>query len=490
MLFLETIHPQDRCSEFSSRTGKGFFVVWSGLSKPFGKFGKVSRMSNTVEKRSCARPTAAGVPRLAGGSVKGPWMTHSRSTRRPFGRRELFTVCFILWILFLFPGEAHGITPGSNTMTKFFTDDEAADFLKKHRNLVAANYSALLGMDDEELGAYSIVRAIKQLANGERLDGLEKQASDATAKLCKREPKGFFIPQDVMISHSPRAALNQTTGTQGNFLTGTSVLTDSLIEILRNKTLISQMGARTLGGLVGNVAIPRVVGGATAYWLNESGTVTESDQSFGQLGLVPKRLVGDTAFQKELVFQTSADVEGFVREDLMRVLAIEKDRAAFFGTGGSQPLGMFNTTGIGSTTFGGAATWAKILDFETQVANANADQGRLGYITNPTVRAKWKAITKIAASSYSDFLWEGGGIVNGYPAGATNQIPTTGTFANRVVFANFADVILADWAGIDVVVDPYTLKKQGQIEVTVTLWTDFGIRHVGSICVSSDTGAA
>jgi HK97 family phage major capsid protein len=145
-------------------------------------------------------------------------------------------------------------------------------------------------------------------------------------------------------------------------------------------------------------------------------------------------------------------------------------------------------------TFGAAATWAKVLDFETQVATANALLGAMAYLTSPGVRAKWKAAVKIAGSQYSDFLWQGGnnlgeGQVNGYKAVATNQIPATGTYAHRVVFGNWADLILAEWAGIDVVVDPYSLKKQGQIEVTITLWTDIGVRHAGSFTISADSGA-
>jgi hypothetical protein len=57
------------------------------------------------------------------------------------------------------------------------------------------------------------------------------------------------------------------------------------------------------------------------------------------------------------------------------------------------------------------------------------------------------------------------------------------------VFGNWNDLIVAEWAGMDVVVDPYSAKKTGQIEVTMTLWTDIGIRHGASFCISSDSGA-
>jgi HK97 family phage major capsid protein len=369
-----------------------------------------------------------------------------------------------------------------------------------------------IGMNDKEIRAYSLVRAMRKLADGHKLDGIEREASDATAKICRKEARGFFIPQDVMLAEGPinpelyramrdmqgKRTLSVMTSASGGFLVDTEVMGGSLIELLRNKPYVAQLGATTLTGLVGNVAIPRVTGGATTYWLSESGQVTAADQAFGQLGLVPHRLVADTAYTKELLMQASIDIEAFVRNDLMTVLAIEKDRASLFGQISSgnagEPLGIFGNTGIGSVTFGAAATWAKVLDFETQVATANALLGAMAYLTSPGVRAKWKAAVKIAGSQYSDFLWQGGnnlgeGQVNGYKAVATNQIPATGTYAHRVVFGNWADLILAEWAGIDVVVDPYSLKKQGQIEVTITLWTDIGVRHAGSFTISADSGA-
>jgi len=59
---------------------------------------------------------------------------------------------------------------------------------------------------------------------------------------------------------------------------------------------------------------------------------------------------------------------------------------------------------------------------------------------------------------------------------------------NKVIYGNFNDAMFADWDGMDVVVDPYSLKKTGQIEVTIQLLTDFAVRHAASFVVSSDAG--
>lgn len=371
--------------------------------------------------------------------------------------------------------------------------DEFRTFaLETVHNPTPVAVSSEIGMSTREKKEYSLLRAFRSfLAPGEatKWDGLEREASEATAKLCKREAKGFFIPQDILTTPFSRSMsmMQQRNLTAGSFGSG-GALVDSeirvadMIELLRNKALVSRMGARTLSGLVGNIAIPRVTGGATAYWLPESGTVTASDQAFGQLGLVPHRLVGDTGYSKELLMQSSVDVEGFVREDLMRVLAIEKDRVAINGLGAAgEPRGILNTTGVGSVTFGAAPTWAKVVDFETQVGDANADVDTMGYLTTPKVKGAWKTTPKV--TNQAVFLWENGNIVNGFQAAATKQVPS-----EKVIFGNWNDLIIAEWAGIDVVVDPYSLKKQGLIEITVTMWTDCGVRHAASFCVSTDAG--
>jgi HK97 family phage major capsid protein len=279
-------------------------------------------------------------------------------------------------------------------------------------------------------------------------------------------------------------------GNVGGYTIQTDVLGGSLIELLRNLMITASLGARKLGGLQGDVAIPSQSGGATAFWVDENAQTASSNLTFGQIGLIPHRLSGVTVVGKRLLAQSSVDVEGLLRQDLATVLAIEIDRAALAGSGsGNTPLGILNTPGVGSVTFSAAATWAKVLDFETQVANANALLRSLAYATTPNTRAKWKAATKIATSQYSSFLWEKGaapgeGEVNSYRAVASKQVPS-----DKVIFGNWDDLIIADWIGMDVTIDPLTLADKHQIKATINMLADVCTRHVGSFAISSDSGA-
>lgn len=343
--------------------------------------------------------------------------------------------------------------------------------------------SSELGLSKREREQYSLVRAMNCIASGKELDGLEGEAHKAMTERLKRSANGFFVPTDI--SHFGKTSqrdLSTDVASKGGYTVGTDVLGSSLVELLRNKTMLNALGVRTMSGLRGNVAIPKQDGGATAYWLAEDEEVSSSDQSFGQIGLTPHRLVGDTAYSKQLLAQSSISVESFVRDDLMRVLAIAKDLAGINGSGvDGEPLGILNTTGINTVTFGAAATFAKMIEFETEVATDNADVGNMAYLTTPATRGKLKS--KSVDTGSGVFVWMNN-MVNGYRAEATNQVPS-----NKVIFGNWADAMFADWDGMDVVVDPYSLKKKGQIEVTITLMTDFAVRHAESFAASTDSGA-
>ena len=73
-----------------------------------------------------------------------------------------------------------------------------------------------------------------------------------------------------------------------------------------------------------------------------------------------------------------------IQNDLASVLAIEIDRAGLNGDGtGAEPEGILQNSSVSSVSFGAAApTYAKMVEFETDVAAANADVGNLAYVTS------------------------------------------------------------------------------------------------------------
>jgi HK97 family phage major capsid protein len=270
-----------------------------------------------------------------------------------------------------------------------------------------------------------------------------------------------------------------------------TVLQVPIIEILRNRLVCERLGVQSLTGLVGNVAIPRQTGAATAYAVPESAALTKSTQALDQIALTPHRVGAWNDYTRQLLLQSSIDVENFIRDDIMKVLAVKWDYMILQGAGANdEPLGIFNTPGIGSVLFGGTTTWSKVLAFESALSLANADEGNMAFVTDGAVRAAWKAIAKIG-STFPIFIWEGrmgdgsnDGIVNGYRAAVTNQVLNHG-----VAFGNWEDCIgPAMWGGYDFIVNPYTLDTQGEVRVTCNTYGDVAVRHAQSFCWSADAG--
>lgn len=350
--------------------------------------------------------------------------------------------------------------------------------------------SAIIGMSTKEARSFSILRVIRATVTGNWSDAeLEKEASMAVAKKINREPSSFFVPLDVNLEQIEQRSyvgrtLEKLSNVAGGYLVSTDYLSNNFIELLCNKMLVKQMGAKVMSGLHGDVAIPKQTGGATTFWVSEGRSPEHSEQAFAQVTLSPKSIAAYTDFTHKLVLQSSPDIENLVRSDLATIIALEIDRAAISGRGiGAEPLGILNTTGIGNVTFDddNPISWGKIVDLESLIAARNADIGTLGYLCNANIRGILKQTEK--AEGTAQFVWEssselGFGYLNGYRVGTTNQIP-----ADTILFGNFADLIIGQWGVLDVLVDPYTLGTSGGIRIRVMQDVDIAVRHAESFAV-------
>ena len=374
-------------------------------------------------------------------------------------------------------------------------EPQVADFqakLLERAKAPAQPATADIGMTQKEVQRYSFLRAINAMANptdakAQAAASFEREVSDAASAALGKQARGFMVANEVL-----KRDLTVGTSTAGGHTVSTDLLAASFIDLLRNVMALPGLGATMLTGLNGNIAIPRQTGGATAYWVAESGAPTESAQAFDQVTMSPKTVGAFSDISRKLLLQSSIDIESFVRRDLATVLGLAIDLAGINGSGASnQPTGVLNTSGIGSVaggTNGLAPTFAHIVALETAVATANADIGTLGYLTNAAVRGKLKTTEK--ASSTAQFVWDGG--LNGYAAKVSNQVPsnlTKGTasgICSAILFGNWADLIIGMWGGLDLMVDPYTGSTSGTVRVVALQDVDVAVRHAESFAAMKD----
>lgn len=338
----------------------------------------------------------------------------------------------------------------------------------------------------EAHGEFSLFRAVRCILDRRPVDGFEGEVSQEMARRSGRSPQGFFIPWTLRCrSGQEQRAAFTTTQAAGVIPT---VHAGTIIDVLRNRMVMAQLGAVVLTDLVGVFEIPKKTGVTSAYWVGEAGEPTESAPTTGQVAFNPSTVGAYTDLTRRAINQSSIDVENMVRFDLIDTLRLELDRVGLNGSGASnQPEGILQNSGVGTIaigTNGGAMTHQKLIDMETGVAVDNADIGNLAYLTSAHGRGHLKGTPKI--SGYPSFLWNDANQVNGYQAVATNQMPSglskgtaSGTLTS-MIFGNFADAMYGFWGGIDINVDTASLSKSGGTRLVALADADFQLRRVES----------
>ena len=361
-------------------------------------------------------------------------------------------------------------------------DDFRVSLLAKMGDATPVTESADIGLTDTEVRQFSFMKAINALANpqdrrAQEAAAFEFDASRAAADKYGRDPQGIMIPMEILRG---KRDLNVGTTTAGGHTVATDLLADSFIEKLDNAMIATRAGATVLRDLQGNIAIPRATGGATSYWVAESGNITESAAAFDQVTMSPKTVGAFSDISRKLLLQSSIDVENFVRNDLALRLALAIDNKAFEGDGTSNtPTGVVNETGVGSVAFAsataGAATFGEVVDMESEVSQDNALLGNLSYITNAAQMGYLKQTKKDSGSGI--FLVEDSQL-NGYPVLVSNQISTTG----QMLFGNWADLMIGYWSGVDINVDTSTGSASGTLRIVALQDVDVAVRHGESFC--------
>lgn len=329
-----------------------------------------------------------------------------------------------------------------------------------------------VGMSGKEIKRYSVARAINAMVTGDWKDaGLEREAHETLLKRGVVAARGgVLVPYEVQKRDMSTAANG------GGYLVETVNDAASFIELLRNRTVVGELGATILSGLKGNITIPKQTAAGTAYWLsNETTSATESNQTIGQLAMSPKTVGAYTEYSRQLMLQSAPAIDMLIMNDLARVLAIAVDLAALEGNGSGAPVGIANTSGIGSVT-GTSLAYKDILEFQTDVAAANALAANCAYVTTPAVASLLAQRQKF--SNTDTPLWEGGlidGRVSGFRGVATNQVT-----AASMIFGDFAQVIIGEWGTLELAVNPVAGFAAGIVGIRAFQTVDVGIRYAGA----------
>lgn len=323
----------------------------------------------------------------------------------------------------------------------------------------------------------SLLNILQAGMNGTPLTGAEAEYQKETELRTGRKAQGMFVPASLFEKRA-------NTTTSAPELVANNQRPDLYIEPFRNALLARRLGVRVLSGLVGNVTVPKYTSGNTVGWVAEGGAVPEGNMDFENVSLTPKHVGGFTEMSRQLIQQSSPDIEQLVRDDLAFIIAKSIDTALIKGGGTNEPKGVLATTGIQTANLA-TLSFANVLAMVAKLELVNADAA--AWLTSPGVSTKLRGTLKSAG--IAGYLAEGGRLAD-IPLYTTNQVPNlTGTPDKGIaILGDWSQVMLGIWSELDILVNPYaeTPYKRGGVLVRAMATCDIAVRHPEAFVVASD----
>ena len=345
--------------------------------------------------------------------------------------------------------------------------------------LVAAN-DADIDLSAKDKKRFNLARAISAMVNpsdrrAQEAAAYEFEVSEAVAQRSGRAAQGVLMPHSVLV--------RDMTTTHDAAIVTDDYRGDQFIDALRNASSVMAAGATTLTGLSGDVKIPRKSAGASAGWVSsEGGATSDSEMTLATVSLAPKTLGAFTDVTRQLLIQSSEDIDRLIRDDLTTAIAIAIDKAALEGSGSSgQPTGILNTSSVNTVTFAAAnPTFAEAVSLQTAVSEDNALFGNLSYIVPPAMYGALKTTEK--ATNTAQFVVENDGSIAGY-----NAIVSAQATAGNLYFGNFSDCLVGFFgSGVDIIVDTSTGATAGTQRIVALQSVDVAVRHAVSFAFGND----
>ena len=317
------------------------------------------------------------------------------------------------------------------------------------------------------MSKFSLIKAINDVVNNRNIneDALNVIEMGAT----EMRKSGLSYSGQIQLPVEERAdtddAVVATVATQGKEIVETEKL--NILAPLYGKSILSEVGATFLTGLVGNISIPRY-SGSTVGWKGEMATADNGEGAFDTVELSPKRLTAYIDISKQFLVQDSVGAEEMLRADIVNALMAKLEQTIFGDAAGdaTKPAGIF----YGAEEVN--PSYAAVCEAEADVTDFS---GNKRFVMSPSMRAQFKQTTISGEKSDLRLLMDGNE-VNGYPVSTSSNVLSEGW-----AFGDFRELVVAQWGSIDIVVDPYTLATKNAIRLVINAFFDAAVRRDGAI---------
>ena len=244
-------------------------------------------------------------------------------------------------------------------------------------------------------------------------------------------------------------ALQEGTDSEGGFLVPDE-FEHTLIESLEEENIFRKL-AHVITTSTGDRKIPVVASKGSASWVDEEGTINDSDDAFTQVSIGAYKLGTLIKVSNELLNDSVFNLEAYISKEFGRRIGTKEEDAFFNGNGVGKPVGIFNATGgaqTGITTASATEIKAdEIIDLFYSL-KASYRKKAVWIVNDSTI----KAIRKLKDAN-GNYLWQPAltsgtpDTLLGRPVYTSSYVPTIAAGAKTIAFGDFSYYWIADRQG-------------------------------------------
>lgn len=277
----------------------------------------------------------------------------------------------------------------------------------------------------------------------------QSQEPEKTGRASSEYKAAFWKAMKNKSSFEVQNALQVGTDSEGGYLVPDE-FERTLVEALQEENLFRQL-ATIITTSSGDRKIPVVASKGTASWVDEEGTIPESDDAFGQVSIGAYKLATMIKVSEELLSDSVFNLERYIAKEFGRRIGAKEEEAFFTGDGTGKPTGIFHSTGgagVGVTAASvSAITIDEIMDLFYSLKSPYRKNA--AFVTND---ATIKAIRKLKDGN-GQYLWQPS-VTAGQPDSLLNRplktsayVPVIASAAKTIAFGDFSYYWVADRQG-------------------------------------------
>ena len=274
----------------------------------------------------------------------------------------------------------------------------------------------------------------------------------------------------------------------GQAISSTTVL--PVAKACRPATVMEDAGARVVNLNSTSAATLPVFDGSltTAVWISEGGASPSfSNLTVKSVSSTPKCCAARIAYSRRLMASVSdrAAFENALLAELRRAIKTQIEEKFFSGTGSTnQPLGILNTPGVQTKSFGAAlGTHSELTSMIEMLVDANGDLATSRFLMHSSDFAKLLDQQVTTDGGTTTISFEG----DRYRIAGVPVHQTTAATEGKVVLADMAKISLIFFGAPSLLSDGFSGGKStyGTTELIVMNWLDSAITDAKTIVVGS-----